>query len=104
MWMVIPRNGIFSELEDVVCGRLVWCWWVERLMQSLFISSKDEMNVISMILTILASVYRLHGARTRIDPYKYAIAPLIYLVIYFSHRNNSAAAAGSCNEFDEILT
>ena len=54
----------------------------KRLMQSLFISSKDEMNVISMILTILASVYRLHGGRTRSDLYKYAIAPLIYLVTF----------------------
>ena len=98
--MVIPRNGIFSELEDVVCGRLVWCWWVERLMQSLFISSKDEMNVISMILTILASVYRLHGGRTRIDPYKSTI--IMTALIITSLRNNSAA--GSSNEFDEILT
>ena len=75
---------------------LVW----RRLMQSLFISSKDEMNVISMILTILASVYRLHGGRTRIDPYKYTI--IMTALIITSLRNNSAA--GSSNEFDEILT
>ena len=75
---------------------LVW----RRLMQSLFISSKDEMNVISMILTILASVYRLHGGRTRIDPYKSTI--IMTALIITSLRNNSAA--GSSNEFDEILT
>ena len=69
-------------------------------MQSLFISSKDEMNVISMILTILASVYRLHGGRTRIDPYKSTI--IMTALIITSLRNNSAA--GSSNEFDEILT
>ena len=77
---------------------LVLMW--SRLMQSLFISSKDEMNVISMILTILASVYRLHGGRTRIDPYKYTI--IMTALIITSLRNNSAA--GSSNEFDEILT
>ena len=76
---------------------LVW----RRLMQSLFISSKDEMNVISMILTILASVYRLHGGRTRIDPYKKSTIIMTALIIT-SLRNNSAA--GSSNEFDEILT
>ena len=75
---------------------LVW----RRLMQSLFISSKDEMNVISMILTILASVYRLHGGRTRIDPYKSTIIMTAFIIT--SLRNNSAA--GSSNEFDEILT